>query len=859
MTRLTGLFAAGIKPAVIGIMVCLSAGACQFRPGPIHFSKTPYFFDAGGHGSEVPDGYYPLTPDTKYSEQNGYGWVGDGLKPFTRQEWKKSRDAFLIDGVSAKRVGFRADIPPGKWWLVLWFGAGMEDSSTTRLLVNGKNTTPALQAFTPDEEPRKVIQKTYRVIQQQVVIADSGLTFSLLGEQDSVRLMGFALIPDPGVPQNGELSSVLKKIKEAGRYDSRQKLEPIIQELNRLSAEKKEYRNFAAYWSLQLKLLQKAEKYFYYRGWSWATEKTGMGLFDHLYQSVMLYDGLLDRENPRENPLYERALWYRGRLLYWLWLERGIYFEHDAAARDLRKMAELHPRDSLVRMYNGEQIDTPDPFDGVKKPANAPAWAFSEWELMNRLKHIVDWWVLDRQSKTGEFGGKFGDDVELLRFWSPLILSGDTVAYQGWKKLADGVWNSDRMYKGYAKKPSDVEHSSEFLSDTAPLMVLYTDDPVYENRLSWSAGYFRNLWTGFNDKGYRFFKSSWFSSTEVEMQPPRNRDVPYTSRATKAVRYYAWKARDPETLKALQEWSDGWLHASQRTDKGKPLGIIPASVEYPTGAFNGDGSNWYTANMFWDYFDWTGGASILDQLLFTWTMTGQKKYLKPIVQNLQFVSKYAGSLSEKKNDFRKGSDKWAAYRLSHSSEFWSVIGTWRLLTGNKKYDRLLMQYGTPFIKYRLTGNPDYLVKGMEPYLKTIRYNYPMFTSEVIHTDRVHIAPGNTRQAGILQGMVTGYNIYEGSSPYIAVSWENASRDATFLVTNSDSSSLHVILYSFSKNNDKLTARLWQLRPGIYTMKITGRGKILESKKITIQKGGERFPILLPPHERIQLDITPISD
>ncbi|HBX65874.1 MAG TPA: hypothetical protein DEG32_06845, partial [Balneolaceae bacterium] len=66
--------------------------------------------------------------------------------------------------------------------------------------------------------------------------------------------------------------------------------------------------------------------------------------------------------------------------------------------------------------------------------------------------------------------------------------------------------------------------------------------------------------------------------------------------------------------------------------KGKPVGIIPASIAFPSGEFNGSEDNWYTANMYWDYFDWSGGSAILDQLLFTWTMTGNDKYLTPFIQ-----------------------------------------------------------------------------------------------------------------------------------------------------------------------------------------------------------------------------------
>ncbi|MEX0609496.1 MAG: hypothetical protein WD016_13245 [Balneolaceae bacterium] len=844
-----------ITRSFFGVVLGMLATACTSQsPQPIQFETAPYFFDIGANNSEVGEEAYLLTPDFQYSEENAYGWLSSKAKTFEHTEWERSRDAFLIDGASNEKWEFKADIPEGEWWLALWYEAGFEDSSTIQIMVNGENTTPELQAFTEGAEARVDIQKMYRVVQQKVEVTDSGITFSLTGDKDIVRLNGFALIPDPGSAEEEELLQLSNKIKEAGTFNSQQELEHILTELDQL-ADQEEYRSFTAYWKLQVELLQKAEKYFNYRGWSWATEETGLGLFDHLHQSVMLYDGLLNHENPEENPLYERALWHRGRLLHWLWLERGTERESDAAKRDLKKIYELHPNDEIVQMYNGYQIDSPDPFDEMQKPANAPDWAFAQWEVMNRLKHIVDWWVLEQQSENGEFGGKFGDDVEILRFWSPLILSGDSIVYRGWKKLADGVWNSNKVYQGYAKNPSDVEHSSEFISDTAPLMVLYTDDPVYEERLAYSADHFRNLWTGFNENGHRFFKSSWFSSTEVEMEPPKNRDVPYTTRATKAVRYYGWKSKDPETLQALEEWADAWLHVSQRTDKGKPKGIIPASIEYPSESFNGDEPNWYTANMFWDYFEWSGGSAILDQLLFTWTITGDEDYLEPIVQHLDLVSKYKGSLSAPVDSFEQGSEAWAAHKLGNSSGFWDLVGTWRLLTENGNYDELIIEHGTPFIKYRLTGNEEHLVEGIQPYLETIRYNFPMLTSEAIHTDRVHIAPGNEREAGILQGMITGYGISESASPYIAISWEEASRDITYLVTDSDSTRLNMDLYSFSEKEENATMRLWQLKPGFYNLIITSEGNQVSKEEIKVRRGGDRFSISLSNQKPVKVAIT----
>jgi hypothetical protein len=102
-------------------------------------------------------------------------------------------------------------------------------------------------------------------------------------------------------------------------------------------------------------------------------------------------------------------------------------------------------------------------------------------------------------------------------------------------------------------------------------------------------------------------------------------------------------------------------------------------------------------------------------------------------------------------------------------------------------------------------------------------------------------------------MITGYGIAESSSPYIAVSWEKASRDLTYLVTDSDSTKLDVDLYSFSDTDEALTMRLWQLRSGEYTLTKKVNGKAV-ARQITIEEGGERFKINVEPKNLTTIQI-----
>ncbi len=818
---------------------------------PIQFTTEPYYFDAGGSDSELYQNSVLLIPDFTYSEDRGYGWTSSGHEDFYNKGAEDARNSFLVDGIVADEIGFKADIPEGEWMITIWFEGGLEDTVSTKISIQNERKHFDLQAFNPHAEARTDIQKMYRVIQQKVQVGNEGISFLLEGVNDKVRLLGIGVAPVQD-PENKDQEELLALIEETGSFKSKLDIETTRKKLAELNTDP-ENMSFVSHWDNQLRILSKAEELFYLRGWSWATDSTNMSLFDHLHQSVMVYDGILSMNEAEQHPLYERALWYRGRLLYWLYLERGGMNEKRGADRDLAKLYKLFSSDDLVRMYNGEKIDQDDEFDEVPNGELAPEWASVQWELTNRLKDIVDWWVYEQQDENGEFGGKFGDDVEILRWWSPLILSGDKTTYQGWKKLADGVWNSSKIRNGYAKNPSDVEHSSEFISDTAPLMVLYNDDPVYADRLSYSSDHFQNLWTGFNNNGHRFFKSAWFSSSEVETEEPKNRDVSYNARATKAVRYYAWKTNDSETKKALIEWADAWLNASESTQKGKPSGIIPPSVEFPTGIINGNEPTWYDANMYWDYFDWNGSRGILDQLLFTWTFTGDGKYLIPLMIHLDLVNKYKDELDNEDNRFKKGSEAWVAYELGTSDNFWNVVENWRLLSGDNSYDGLILEHGSDLIKYRITKNEKHLVNAMIPYLETVRYNRPMLTSEVVHTDRVYIKEPSEREAGILQGMITGFGADESASPYITVSWEDASRDITYLVSDSDSSSLKVKLYTFSGNEEDLTMRLWQLSNGRYTITQKGQeGK--EEQVIDISKRGERFPVKIPSQELVELEI-----
>jgi hypothetical protein len=564
----------------------------------------------------------------------------------------------------------------------------------------------------------------------------------------------------------------------------------------------------------------------------------------------MLLDGFLNVDPNLMDPLSERAAFCRGRILFWLAQEWGGKLEMTSSQKDLKKLRARHPEDRLLAMYEGEQVDLPDTCDCLESVAAAPAWAVSQREALCRLRLICHWWVNERQAENGEFGGKFGDDVELLRWWAPLVLAGDETAQRGWQRMADGVWRSRHVKDGYASQLRDVEHAAEFVADTAPMMLLISDDPKYIDRLAHSSRLFDELWTGNTTSKQRFFRSSWFSSSEVDTDEPRCRDVEYNSRAVQALRYLAWRRGDPAVIRQLNEWSSAWAGAALRTDKGKPKGIIPASIDFKHETINGDGPNWYQANMFWDYFDWPhfSGSLMLDQLYFTYTLTKDDQLLEPMFLSLELIALEQDKLDDDNADsLEEGSQTWAANKLIRSKLFWSVVEQWRFRSGDSRWDELIMRHGTPYGRYRLSGDERHLAVGIEQLLENVRYNTPLKTSEAVHTDRVYASGAED-----LKAMLTGDGIWSNASPYFAVSWENTGEDFTALVCETGEERLQVQLYSFTAEARQIKLRTWQLAPGEYRLTIEPVVNPARHETIKIDSQGQRIPIMLPGRQVLKV-------
>jgi hypothetical protein len=388
------------------------------------------------------------------------------------------------------------------------------------------------------------------------------------------------------------------------------------------------------------------------------------------------------------------------------------------------------------------------------------------------------------------------------------------------KKIVDGIWNSDWIYKGFSKKVRDVEHSSEPVADTQPMMIGFDyGNPIYVERCMESVKGLRDLWTGINSKGHRHFKSSWYSSTQIDTVSPKDCDLEMNTRTVKAALWLAWYNRHPFVMQFLKEWGNSWLEDCMRTDKGKPRGIVPAAIRFSDDAIGGHADNWHHPNMFWDYFNYRGGAKMLKQFIITSILLDDDKYLEPLTNSLDLINKYKGK------DLKSaaiGSEEYAVSIMQNSNDFWEAVELWRLYKNNNKYDDLIKEAGSPYLKYYLTKNEDELSAELKQTVNEMLNNYNLNTAEGYFTDRIDLGDmrkQDSNAGGLMEAMYSGSSLASAEFPFNRISWNGFGSNLSALVTESSSSYIKLKTYLHTKSNVLGEITFLDFIPGNYEMKI----------------------------------------
>jgi len=577
--------------------------------------------------------------------------------------------------------------------------------------------------------------------------------------------------------------------------------------------------------------------------------------------------------------LYPLTWLYRGRMVIWYAMESGSVWNIPERRREFfsiargffEKYAGAFPENKIARMYLGHPTG---PYKHYEAVPGAPAWAVYQREGLERLADIIEWWIDNRMQEDGQYGGGWGDDCEMWRWWVPVLIGFDSPKIAGAQaRFSKALMNQPHMKSGFTIRMSDVEHTAEDSADAiTPMMHLDPENDIWRKYALGLADFTEKFWTARNRRGFLQFKSTYFTSDKVDASPQRACDTVYHPRVVQPSLLYWQRTGDERLRRLFAAWMDTWVDAAARSERGKPAGIIPTAIHWPDGDIGGVGPNWWDPRNHGEYtlYLYPSAMNLMTHtLLLTHHMTGQGKYLEPIRSMAGIRLKYLSTPPE--NEPAAGTEAWCAARLGGLS---SVIAKYRFLTGDSEFDELLAREMSPYMRFRLHGDPGPLLSALQENAEALRINFEGYTSEVRYTDRVLRFPSLFTGSGILgepvatirrpdpsllYSMVTGDPGDALYFPLNAVRWLTPPREIAALVTESTASRFSAELFGFDKRQRSMSAEFYLLDPGRYKLTITagdsGGRQSPETNEFSVESRRTRVNFKLPPRKPCVLHIS----
>lgn len=571
-----------------------------------------------------------------------------------------------------------------------------------------------------------------------------------------------------------------------------------------------------------------------------------------------------------DSPLYPLACFYRARMITWLVLETGNLWKEPKTRRELfdkvrglfQETATAFPENKIAAMYLGRPQPAAKRYSAS---VNAPAWAAHQREALERLTDIIEWWIDHRQQPDGSYGGGWGDDCEMWRWWVPVLIGFDSPRISNAQaRFSTALLSQPHMKGGYTSKMTDVEHTAEDSADAmTPMMHLDPDNPVWRERALRLAELMETLWTGRNERGFLQFKSTYFTSERVDPNPERACDTTYHPRAIQPALLYWQRTGDARLTRLFSAWMDTWVDAAARAERGKPAGVIPSAIHWPDGQIGGLGPDWWDPQNHSEptLYRFPSAMSLMTHtLLLTAHITGNTKYLEPIRSMATLHLNFLRQPS--KGTLVPGSADWCASNISVSG----VLAKHKQLTGSIEFDERLKT-----TKPRDERNS--FTKSLRQTAQAFAINFEGYTSEVRYTDRVLRFPtlfeDNTMFPTAISGFQSPspsllYSTVTGDPgdalyfPLNAVRWLTPPRDIAALVTATGSKRFAAELFHFGATPRSLAAELYLLEKGDYEWEQVVDGTAKQTRRFTVTGPRTRVAFDLPPQQLCRVMVCKVQ-
>ena len=364
-----------------------------------------------------------------------------------------------------------------------------------------------------------------------------------------------------------------------------------------------------------------------------------------------------------DSPLYYKSQLYAARAAHML---LPYIPTLGTAAEILKKLEEKFPDNRHVKYLlhwewenHGDGTHPEDWYmvDYLSQTEGAPEWARQMQAAWATQVDWAEWWVKFKQEPEGNMGGGYGDDVEMvgaLGYMDFVSKGVSELAMGGMRKFMEGLWYHSEVDPelGYCLPVADVPHTAEWTGDTLGVMVQVDyGNPVWIERSMKTGKLMRDLWTGYDVKGHRRFRSNHLGAVKVGSESQMNDDWACYRAVRPAFAVFQYN-QNPTISELLVELADGWFAAAMSTERGKPEGVLPAMVSFPDAIIGGIHSpNWYTAADPPEHnqHSWTGlflNENMFELFESAYVATGDVKYFEPLRMQYELAVRHGGAVEQ---------------------------------------------------------------------------------------------------------------------------------------------------------------------------------------------------------------------
>jgi Concanavalin A-like lectin/glucanases superfamily len=306
--------------------------------------------------------------------------------------------------------------------------------------------------------------------------------------------------------------------------------------------------------------------------------------------------------------------------------------EHTASKReklyarlvaDMTDLLRVAPDNKLALEYWNDityRSQQPLAYEQPKPPANVPLWAFRQLEDLKYVRHYINWWIDNRQSDYGDFGGGLSDDSDLVEQWPGVALMGvDSEKMRvSQMRVADAIYKNGMFTNGLSTLMLDELHAYEdgINTNSEAMYINYGNPKVVERLMTTVDAYKRII--SVNAAGHLHFNTNWFSGTDSYREGPFEWGKFYSYNVLHPGLLLAEYNGDATGRMNVLGLADGILAHGKQDAAGR--WSFPDEINWRSDAVRGNlpaGSA--PMHLFWAAYKWTG----------------DDKYLRPLIASVE--------------------------------------------------------------------------------------------------------------------------------------------------------------------------------------------------------------------------------